>query len=69
MTATKNLYAIVVKSTGKTYPKNDRDDRNLLANSKAHAMRIIKWLGLTGVQVREATDEEAAHAWVDTVKA
>ena len=69
MTITKKLYAITVKATGKVYPKNDGDDRHLLANSKAHAIRVIKWLGLTGVTVREATEEEAAYACVDTVKA
>lgn len=67
MTATKKLY--VIGRSGKAMQVNDRDDRPLLHNSKSHALRVIKWLGLTGVKIREATEEESAAGHVDQAKA
>jgi hypothetical protein len=63
-------YVIGIKKNGGAAMRvNDRDDRYLLHNSKAHARRVIKWLGLAEVKIREATEEEVAHGHVDTAKA
>lgn len=58
----------LAKIGGKAMQVNDQDDRYLLHKSKAHALRVIKWLGLTGAKVREATEEEAANGHVDIIK-
>lgn len=68
MNATKTMQVIVHKATGKAVQVNDRDDRYVLLNSKAHAARYIAWLGYTEVAIRPATEEETAHGKIDTVK-
>lgn len=55
----KTLFVLV--KGGEPMPRNGEDDRNALYRSRAHAMRVIKWLGLNGYKVREATEEEIAN--------
>lgn len=62
-------YVITCRISGRAMRVNDTDDRYLICVSKAHAMRVIKWLGLTDVRCREASEEEIAYGLIDTVKA
>lgn len=63
------MYVIHDKSKNRAMFCNDEDRCYLLCNSKAHALRVIRWLGLTEVRVREATEEEVANGIVDAAKA
>ena len=46
-----------IEINGRTMRTNDEDQRYLLCESRAHALRVIRWLGLTGARIVDAADE------------
>jgi hypothetical protein len=51
---------VLIRPNGTVMARNDEDNRYALMRNRAHALRIIRWLGLVGFRIREATDEEIA---------
>ena len=51
---------IFQKSNGRPYPHNDEDSSPMILESRAHAKRVIAWLGLEGVKILAASDEQLA---------
>ena len=51
---------VIVDGAGRVDRRNDEDQRYAICVSRAHALRVISWLGLTGRKIREATEEEVA---------
>ena len=59
-TTTKTTLYVIQDTTGQVDLLNDEIRQPSIYISRAHAGRVIKWLGMTGRTVREATDEEIA---------
>lgn len=51
---------VIATKNGEAMPTNDENDAPLICDSKAHALRVIQWLGLPAAKVRAATEEEVA---------
>lgn len=60
MTEMKTKNYIFQKANGHPYAHNDEDPSPMILESRAHALRVIAWLGLTGVKIVPATDEQVA---------
>jgi len=60
---------ICVLDNGRTMSVNDEIRVPLLCWSARHAGRIVRWLGLSGYRIREATEGEIAAGMLDSVKA
>ena len=59
MTTTETMYVIFV--SGKIQATNDENPSPLLCRSKAHAKRVIAWLGFVRTKIVEATEEQVAE--------
>ena len=55
MTQTKTMYVLL--HGGRPEPQIDEDKRPMLFVSRAHAGRVIRWLGLVGRSIATATEE------------
>lgn len=51
---------VIIDSKGRIDRRNDGDQRYAIYVSRAHAKRVIQWLGLTERTIREAGDDEIA---------
>ena len=58
MTQTANY--ILQKTNGRPYPHNDEDPSPMILESRAHALRVVAWLGLADVKIVPASDEQVA---------
>jgi hypothetical protein len=58
-TQTATLY-VIEDADGRVDQVNDDIRQPAIYVSRAHAGRVIKWIGLTGRTVREATEDEIA---------
>lgn len=57
---------VIVDESGRLDRRNDDDRRVAVYVSRAHAKRVIAWLGLTGRRVRPASDSDLDDAVVCT---
>ena len=64
MTPTTNY--IFQKTNGRPYHHNDEDPSPMILESRAHALRVIRWLGLTDVKIAPASDEQLASGHLVT---
>ena len=55
------MRARVIISGSVPIATNDADDRYIVCISRAHAVRVVKWLGLTGISIRQASVNEIAQ--------
>ena len=65
MTMTTDIFQ---KTNGRPYPHNDEDHSPMILESRAHALRVIAWLGLTDVRIIPATDEQVAAGHLVTMQ-
>jgi len=63
----KTTNYIVQKTNGRPYPHNDEDPSPMILESRAHALRVIAWLGLTDVKIVPASDEQVASGHLVTI--
>ncbi len=63
----KTTNYIFQKTNGRSYPHNDEDPSPMILESRAHALRVIAWLGLTDVKIVPASDEQVASGHLVTM--
>ena len=60
----KNTQYVLTRANGSPYPHNDEDPSPMILVSRAHSKRVIAWLGLRGVKITPASDEQVAAGYV-----